>query len=258
MARIVPSQAVALIDSIFPWAKEGTGESLPIGHSDKVAVIVEAIEQIPSELITIEENDFLAYLSSLRYLKHALEMWPTRGHQFEINYTPGFRKTSPLTLLRSTLAKCADDAAASGTSELQFITDDEFRESLRRDVSIAHSALSNAEWKPCTVIAGSVVEALLLWALQQGNSADVINSATSKHLFKKSPPALLEWTLYPLIEVADDLKVINPDTANQCRLARGFRNLIHPGKAERLKTQCNRATALSAVAAMAHVIDDLT
>ena len=52
--------------------------------------------------------------------------------------------------------------------------------------------------------------------------------------------------------------LISPDTCNAARLARNFRNLIHPGRAARLAQVCDRATAYSAVGALEHVIRDLT
>lgn len=114
----------------------------------------------------------------------------------------------------------------------------------------------NSEWKPATVIAGSVVEALLLWALQQRTATGIETSVKSLKL-SRDPKDLLSWSLHPLIEVASDLKILGRATTDQCRIAKDFRNLIHPGRAERLKTRCTRGTALSAVAAMEHVIDDL-
>jgi len=43
----------------------------------------------------------------------------------------------------------------------------------------------------------------------------------------------------------------------QVTLTRDFRNLIHPGKAQRLKQKCDKATALSVVAGLEHVRRDL-
>lgn len=265
MSRVVPSQAVELIDSIFPQAtqKGVSGDALWIasGQSEKVAVIVAVVEQIPSDLLTLGGEDYVAFASGLTTLKHALEMWPTRGSQLEIRSTPGFGNLSPITLIRRTLAKCADTAPVVSTAELAFIKDKDFRDSLRVDVSTAHTALANGEWKPATVVAGSVVEALLLWALLREQPSDISASRTkllaSMTLTRDPGADLLKWTLHPLIEVARDRAVINPDTAAQCSLGRDFRNLIHPGRAARLKTQCTRGTALSAVAAMERVIEGL-
>jgi hypothetical protein len=73
------------------------------------------------------------------------------------------------------------------------------------------------------------------------------------------PSADLErWDLHDYIEVAAELAVINPDTATQSRLAKDYRNLIHPGRTLRLGQKCDRATALSAVAGVEYVVRDLT
>lgn len=224
-------------------------------------MIVAVVERIPSDLLTLGGDDYVAFASGLTTLKHALEVWPTRGGQFEIRSTPGFGDLSPITLIRRALAKCADTAPVVTTAELAFIKDKDFRDSLRVDVSTAHTALANGEWKPATVIAGSVVEALLLWRLNQEKPSDITASRTNLFASKVVPrdPGvdLLKWTLLPLIEVARDRAVINRDTADQCSLAKDFRNLIHPGRSIRLNTKCTRGTALSAVAAMERVIEGL-
>ena len=77
--------------------------------------------------------------------------------------------------------------------------------------------------------------------------------------FRNQPSQDLErWNLFEFIEVSANLGVIKPDTAIQTTLAREFRNLIHPGRAQRLGQKCDRATALSAVAGVEHVVRDLT
>jgi hypothetical protein len=52
--------------------------------------------------------------------------------------------------------------------------------------------------------------------------------------------------------------VIKADTRTQARLAKDYRNLIHPGRAARLTQKCDRGTALVTVAAVELVIRDLT
>jgi hypothetical protein len=48
-----------------------------------------------------------------------------------------------------------------------------------------------------------------------------------------------------------------PTTATQAKLAKDFRNPIHPGRAARLEQKCQRPDALSALAALEHVVRDL-
>ena len=66
------------------------------------------------------------------------------------------------------------------------------------------------------------------------------------------------WDLDQFIEVAAQLRLLKPDTCTAAKLAKNFRNLIHPGRAARLAQTCDRATALSALAGLEHVIGDLT
>jgi hypothetical protein len=42
------------------------------------------------------------------------------------------------------------------------------------------------------------------------------------------------------------------------RLVKDFRNLIHLGRAERLAKKCDRSTALTALAGVVAVVNDLT
>ena len=76
----------------------------------------------------------------------------------------------------------------------------------------------------------------------------------------RDPGADLEgpgWHLHEYVEVAAHLGIIKPDTATLVRLAKDFRNLIHPGRAARLGQKCDRATALGALAAVEAVVRDL-
>jgi len=179
-----------------------------------------------------------------------------------VETTPGGYRMNPVQLLCETLQRCPDAAPTPATVELVFIPDPAFREELRIDISTAYQALANGEWKPATVLAGSVVEALLLWALQQENATDLqqaITTAVSKGTLAQQPPGPLErWDLQHYIAVAEQLQLINADTATQARLAKDFRNLIHPGRAQRLARACTRGTALGALAAVEMVVTCFT
>jgi hypothetical protein len=124
--------------------------------------------------------------------------------------------------------------------------------------------LSNGEWKAATVLAGSAIEALLLWALPSKRSpTDITNAVIALKsngtlAGKQGSGPLDEWHLHEYTGVAEKLSIIKKETAIQARLAKDFRNLIHPGRAQRLGQKCDRATALSAVAGVEHVVRDLS
>jgi len=129
------------------------------------------------------------------------------------------------------------------------------------DLSEVNRALFDGEWKAATVLGGSVIEALLLWKLQQLPPTEVDTAITelraSGKLTQQPHTQLERWDLHEFTEVAARLAITKPDTADQVRLARKFRNFIHPGRSQRLGQRCDRATALSAVAGVEHAIRDL-
>jgi hypothetical protein len=264
MPRVVPSQVVELIDQLFPQARIDTEGSKKIHLSQstmfQVAGILNLVEQIPPELIILTPGQFSEYETSVASMKTMLDHWRFQGDR---GYTviPGLRQLSPVTLIRQALSLCHDEFPPTDTTELSFISDEEFEESLRIDYSAVNEALSNGEWKAATVLAGSVVEALLLWSLQQCSRSNV-SSAVANLIFNNTlnhqpRTNLEEWFLPELIEVAKELNLIKEDTAIQARLAKDYRNLIHPGRAQRLGQICDRGTALAAVAALERVVTDL-
>jgi hypothetical protein len=121
------------------------------------------------------------------------------------------------------------------------------------------------DWKAATVLAGSVVEALLLWKLSTVDRAEIATAEatlfTSGTLRRKGEP-LDKWDLHAFIEVAARCPTAKPsvteETATQVRLAKDFRNLIHPGRGIRLGHKCDRGTAFAATAALEMVVRDIS
>lgn len=263
MARVVPSQVVELIDQMFPQAKDETRNNFYLEniHLPFLSAIITLADQIPSELINLDAPYHVEYEASKAAMKSVMQCWIGPGGNRLTLHDIGISSLNPLTLLRRALKHCPDAFPLQSTTELNFIEDTELRENLRLDLSAANQALTNGEWKAATVLAGSIVEALLLWALQQRKTTEIQNAIVnlkSKNVSINHRAAnLVDWMLHELIEVSEELKIIKTETAIQARLAKDFRNLIHPGRNIRLGQICNRATALSAVAAVEHVTEDL-
>jgi hypothetical protein len=168
-----------------------------------------------------------------------------------------------VTVIRRALVKCPDEHPPSATTELLFINDAALRENIRRDVGASIRALHNAEWKAATVLAGATIEALLYWRLQEPSPGPTavqaaVTALVASGTISKPDSNIDRWELHHFIEVAGHLNLLKPDTCSAARLARNFRNLIHPGRAARLAQTCDRATAYSAIGALEHVIRDLT
>lgn len=265
MPRIVPSQVVEVIDSLFPNATNEVEGQAPESNWDqatRLLSVVELADKIPDQLLVMPSQQYAEYAASLVTIKWFCRRWqgtervsPTYSRPFRT--ITGLRQHSPIALIRQALAACPDEFPAVSTTELNFIGDGSLRDTLRMDMSAANTALVNGEWKAATVLAGSVVEALLLWALQQQAPATRA-SAVAQLAPRIFDPDIQKWVLANYVDVAEKLGIIKPATTAQCRLAKDFRNLIHPGRAQRLGQPCNRGTALSAVAAIEHVVIDLT
>ncbi len=261
MPDVMPSQVVQTIDQLFPHAKGGVGsEVLSPGHSSMLLGVVNLVRQIPTLLLPLEPEDYARLVLALSTIQSHLEIWAARGPTGNMASVQG---VDAITRIRRVLERCPDEYPPPATTELTFIADDKLRESIRGDVGLANRALGNAEWKAATVIAGATIEALLLWAIQepsaQPNLAAAIQNAIASGDLSQQPPSQHErWDLKQFIEVTAHLGRIKAATKTSALLAKDFRNLIHPGRVARTGQECNRATALSTVAALEHVVNDLT
>jgi hypothetical protein len=250
MPRVVPSQIVALINEVFPDASHDPSFHTYSAHAPILAAIVRLTNELPTELVTISGKDYNDLVVGLESLTEAVDRWHARGGDEPPRRLGG---KQPIVLVRDALVKCPDASPSPGTAGLPFITDAALRDSIRQDMSTAGSALHNGEWKGATVLAGAVAEALLLWAIQNRSTSSALVALPTA---PSSPPE--NWMLGQLIEVAQQLRLIEQDTATQARLAKDFRNLIHPGRAQRTGVVCDRATALTALAAMELIVRDLS
>lgn len=246
MAHVVPSQIVALIDQNPSLAN---APNLKVGHETAAVLtaIARLIDELPTELLTISGEDYSDLVCAVESIRNSVAFWQQKGVGQIGNL--GIRGKNVLLLIREALAKCPDQAPSLATAELAFIPDGQLRDSIRLDISAATVALHNGEWKAATVLAGAAAEALLLWAIE--NAPNLASLPTKP---KGSPE---NWGLGSYIRVAVSLGLIKSATSEQVTLAQNFRNLIHPGRAQRLGEVCDRATALSALAAVEHLVRDL-
>jgi hypothetical protein len=261
MIRVIPSHIVSVIEQLFPDVSNQSGFHLTSDHEEAVLALLTLIDQLPDELLPSTPSEYNALMIGRAALRNAPSRWAV-NHQEPVVSTPGGYKMNPVQLLYKTLQQCPNEAPSPTTAELLFIQDHALREALRLDMSTACQALANGEWKAATVLAGSVVEALLLWGLQQHPEADyqkALDAVVSKKTVSRPRYASLEeWDFVHYIAVAEELQQINADTATQARLAKDFRNLIHPGRAQRLAQASTRGTTHAAMAAVYMVVECFT
>jgi hypothetical protein len=112
-----------------------------------------------------------------------------------------------------------------------FVTDDDLRSALEADAAEMAACFQANAFKAVHVLAGSIVEALLVDHL--------------KSIDYKDPKGidLLELDLGQLVSAARTQKVISSTAADLASAVKGYRNLIHPGRLVRLKETVNRDKA---------------
>ena len=179
MPAIVPSQIVSFIDAELNYISREPGfqnqrlllSTVPVCGA--LRALIYLIEGIPAGLLPVDPSDFGELTSSMESIRYAVakaERQDTRDAAVNgfVELQPGVRsRWNPVIVIRQVLERCRDDAAPALSKDLLFIKDVSLRTELLADLTSARSALLNSEWKPATVIAGSLAEALLLWALDQ-------------------------------------------------------------------------------------------
>lgn len=262
MPRVYPSQVCDLIERLFPGIVSKGEQTITSNDAPALTAIAALTREIPANLIALTGRDYTDFALGLGAIEFCLNQWQSVGLQ----RVADLRKpngANPVLLLYRTLSNCPDDAASPETVEMAFITDANLRDSIRRDIAAADRDLVNGEWKGATVLAGAATEALLLWALQEKSKAADVSAAVTalidlKKLSKRSDPTDPEtWHLHEYIEVALHLKLISARAAKAAALAKDFRNLIHPGRSQRLGQVCDVGTAHQALAAVNLVARDL-
>ncbi len=268
MPKVVPSQIVEFIDSTLPEFLSPTNRSFQMHPSvcGALNALLRLLEQLPDLLLPRDADTYALLLRSEESLRYALRRAQEQDHQSNTIVGPpilrpdGNGEKSQVQIIHEILLTCPDEILSHHSKELQFIQEPTFRDSLLIDLEATRSALHHAEWKAATVLAGSLIESLLLWAIQQQSVAveqargDLVGAGRLRQNTSTDP---LNWGLHEFVEVAEKLSLIQPDSAKQARLAKDFRNLIHPGRTIRTQQSCGRGTALAANAAVELVLRDL-
>src|SRR4051812_35001496 len=104
------------------------------------------------------------------------------------------------------------------------ITDEELRLSLIEDHREIEAALTASCWKTVMVMAGSIIEAVLIDYLLSLHPYDAAKQE-----------AVLKYDLGKAVDECKTGGILSEKTAQLCIVVKGFRNLIHPGRVKRLK-----------------------
>ena len=139
------------------------------------------------------------------------------------------------------------DLTSSGTSiQFDFINDERFRNALTCDYGELVRCTEIGAWKAVHVLAGSIVEALLVEFLVVSDYAGRCGNDPMK------------MDLAEAIQACRAEGVLSQRASDLASVIRGYRNLIHPGRVVRLQEKIDCKTGAVAKALVDIVIDEVT
>jgi hypothetical protein len=259
MPTFVPSQIREFLDARLPAALNQlrTGQPFDIVGLEYAGALVHLVfmlDGVPEHLLTLRGADAADFGEALQAIRVATDAWRAGNVSFPLRALTGRNGWHPISIVRKHLDFLPDEGPGRSQDALIFLGDDALRAVLEADLGALEDDMDRGAWKSATILGGAVVEALLLSSLLPRESEAKTAAASVK---PKPPPDLNEWHLHHLTEVAAAMQVISTTTAAQCRIAKDFRNLIHPGRMVRLSQVCDRGTAHAVAAAVEFVIRDL-
>jgi hypothetical protein len=218
------------------------------------------LDRVPDNLIALTSDEFAQFQTAAATMRNQLDWWRIHGDQ-ALDSTPGYPGEDPITLLFLLLSKCPDEASDASEAGFEFIEINLCAIVFGPIKEESTAPLRMASGKLRRFLAGLWLRQYFFWAIQQRTSADVdigLTKAQKEGLISsKISRDPLRWDLHEFIEVSANLGIIGSNTAIQTRLAKEYRNLIHPGREQRLVAQCGRGEAMATAASIEQVIRDM-
>ncbi|MGA9571456.1 MAG: hypothetical protein WBS17_15325 [Candidatus Acidiferrales bacterium] len=140
--------------------------------------------------------------------------------------------------------------------DFAFVNDARLKGIIERDFGELNRIRSVLSIKSRIVIAGGLIEGLLLDALL-ARSNDAMAAKDAEKEKNGKPKPIEEWRLGSLIKVARELKLISQDAEKHTPTIRDYRNLVHPGREIRERLSVREPVANIADEVLSIVIADL-
>jgi len=137
--------------------------------------------------------------------------------------------------------------------EFAFVTNSEIRRIVERDYREIQRAFISQCWKAVVILAGGLIEAILLDALSKRQ-----NQAIAAKAAPKGSKDFVRWNLSELIEVVIELGIVSESVAKVSHAVREYRNLVHPGNEFRNRLSVAKEEARIAIEVLHILHRDLT
>jgi len=272
MPRIAPVLVADFIEESFPELRgHGAIGTVDQGSLQTIGILVAMLDRLDEGVLAgLSTPQYRDALVATEYLRTTVNRWQYpqpagRGQYAVVPFQP-LGNRHPIVVLRDLMRAAPEEPVAAVLPRLAFLQDPALQESIATDIGSAESAMADGRYKNACVMSGAAIEALLLWAAQRRTQHDhqaaFARVQTRRAQEGRRPLETINadprrWMLEQYVEVARELPVLSAAAASASMLAKDFRNLIHPGRAERLQQRATRGTAAQGLAAAILTSEDL-
>lgn len=243
---------------IIAQAKRENPASPGRGDKDSTLHLIVLIEELKS----LDARDFdpqfrFPFVRGRKWLEQRLPLQPNAVATITQDLLQQVEK------LRECLNSYAGKGSHINPRNFDFVTDTKIKDIIVRDYrELTLSLLPAGAWKSSVVLAGSILEALLHFALGEASVLTRTNASSKAPCNQGRNPKPQfpsdQWTLHELIEVALDIGLLPPEHSKSIDQAlRDYRNFIHPRKEIRSAHECKEGQALLAKGGLDVVCDHL-
>jgi hypothetical protein len=202
---------------------DGNAQLTPY-NGDMIEAFLELLREVESELVFTapqERAKFVRIRESAKRIANAdVPLGRTQSPPEALTiYARDLYKLCQL----ARIAYCPGSGHSGTHLDLSFMGSDPLRQVIESDHSTMLVQLKTEQYKAAVVFAGSVVEALLIFALRR------IKSPAAPSTLAKGKP-VDDWRLVDLLNAAKNESVITDTTYKAADAVRDSRNLIHPNR----------------------------
>ena len=249
------------------YIKELAAETLErIKQRESLFVVNLHFKALMNEIARLDPRDFLA-AAQYRFVKNTLSLGRSQSLCEQLQQKAGGPNEAMIKQLNDSLSDIISTLDCYGGTdshlkyrEFPFIKDPDMRGMIERDYrELSSKLMPSGAWKSAVVMAGSILEAVLLDYLSSDPAREALAKGSPKAVDNKGRVApIKEWKLERLIDVACDIGLLSSDRAATIHIVlRDYRNFVHPLKEKRAKHACGEPEALMSFGCLQGICDTL-
>jgi len=147
MPRVLPSDVVRMIDTVFSWAPSGNAKyQVQWSMRGDLNAVLVLVDKVPDSILQLSSEQFADFIwaqSSLRSVVKSLETGQV-SLAGGVSW-PMVRNRNALSTLRDLLSNCPDETVSETVSTLSYLNEPELIQDIRLDISSAEASFNEGE-----------------------------------------------------------------------------------------------------------------